>query len=129
MGQVTAPFFMATRKSAAEAELQKAEQEYAKLHPLAAQGNDVSPITRGELRIILEDLLSQIGKPVAPKPAPTQQPAPQLDTSGKDQFLAMGRDSMLQFAQLNNIDVSAVEQLPDDGLAEFIAANMNLKGA
>ena len=39
----------------------------------------------------------------------------------------MGRDSMLQFAQLNGIDTSGVDALPDDGLAEYIAANMNLK--
>lgn len=56
---------MATRKSAAGTEPQKAKQQYAKLHPLVSQGNDVAPITRGELRIILEDLLSQIGKPDA----------------------------------------------------------------
>jgi len=53
---------MTSRKSAAEADPQKAEQEYVKLHPLASQGNDVAPITRGELRIILEDLLGQLGK-------------------------------------------------------------------
>ena len=112
------------QSEAAEQELEKAEVEYHRLHPLATQGNDVSPVTRGELRIILEDLLGQLGKPVAPKPEPAK---PALDTSGKDQFIAMGRDSMLQFAQLNGIDTSGVDALPDDGLAEYIAANMNLK--
>jgi len=60
------PFFMATRKSAADAELQKAEKEYHQLHPLASQGNDVAPVTRGELRIILEDLLTKLasGTPI-----------------------------------------------------------------
>src|SRR6056300_335105 len=59
---------MATRKSAAaaDAELQKAEKEYHQLHPLASQGNDVAPVTRGELRIILEDLLTKLasGTPI-----------------------------------------------------------------
>ena len=112
------------QSAAAEQELEKAEVEYHRLHPLASQGNDVAPITRGELRIILEDLLGQLGKPVAPKPEPAK---PALDTSGKDQFIAMGRDSMLQFAQLNGIDTSGLDALPDDGLAEYIAAGMNLK--
>jgi hypothetical protein len=62
MGAGYCPFFMATRKSAAETKPQKAEQEYVKLHPLVSQGNDVAPITRGELRVILEDLLGQLGK-------------------------------------------------------------------
>ena len=121
---------MATRKSAADAELQSAEQKYAKLHPLASQGNDVSPITRGELRIILEDLLAQLGSPVAPIKTPIKppvKPEKSLDKSGSDQFLALGRDGMLQFAKANNIDISPVEKLPDEGLAEYLAINMNLK--
>jgi len=64
MARNTAP-----KADAAEQELQKAEAEYIKLHPLAATGNDVAPITRGELRIILEDLLAQMGKAPAPEPA------------------------------------------------------------
>ena len=48
--------------ASAEASLADAEAAYVKLHPLASQGNDVSPITRGELRLILEDLLMQMGK-------------------------------------------------------------------
>ena len=57
---------MASQKSAAEQEIQKAEAEYAKLHPLASQGYDVAPITRGELRLILEDLLVKVasGDPI-----------------------------------------------------------------
>jgi len=42
--------------------LQKAEAAFVKLHPLAAQGNDVAPITRGELRTILDDLIGQLGQ-------------------------------------------------------------------
>jgi hypothetical protein len=42
--------------------LQKAEAAFVKLHPLAAQGNDVAPITRGELRTILDDLIAQLGQ-------------------------------------------------------------------
>ena len=124
---------MATRKSsAAESELQKAESKYHRLHPLATQGNDVSPVTRGELRIILEDLLVKIGSgvPVATAPAPASAPAsapalPAIDTSGFEQFLSLGRDGMLQFAKANNIDTSGVLGLDDKALAEFIAANMN----
>lgn len=51
---------MAARKSSAgEAELQKVKKESPQLHPLVTQGNQVAPITRGELRIILEDLLTK----------------------------------------------------------------------
>ena len=58
---------MATKKSAAEVELEKAEAEAHKLHPLLTQGNDVAPITRGELKTILGDLLTMMatGKPIA----------------------------------------------------------------
>ena len=116
------------QSAAAEQELQKAEAKYHRLHPLATQGNDISPVTRGELRIILEDLLVKIGSgvPVATAPAPAPAPAaPTLDTSGADQFLSLGRDAMLQFAKDNNIDVSGVLGLDDKALSEFIAANMN----
>ena len=117
------------QSAAAEQELQKAETEYHRLHPLATQGNDVSPITRGELRIILEDLLVKIGSgvPVATAPAPAPAPAaPTVDTSDFEKFLSLGRDGMLQFAKDNNIDTSGVLGLDDKALAEFIAANMNL---
>ena len=119
----------------AEQELQKAEAEYHRLHPLATQGNDVSPVTRGELRIILEDLLVKIGSGVpvatapasAPAPAPAPAPAaPTIDTSGADQFISLGRDAMLQFAKDHNIDVSGALGLDDNALAEFIAASMNV---
>ena len=116
------------QSAAAEQELQKAEANYHRLHPLATQGNDVSPVTRGELRIILEDLLVKIGSgvPVATAPAPASAPAlPAIDTSGFEQFLSLGRDGMLQFAKANNIDTSGVLGLDDKALAEFIAANMN----
>ena len=112
-------------EAAAEQELQKAEVEYHHLHPLATQGNDVSPVTRGELRIILEDLLVKIGSgvPIATSPAPA---APTIDTSGADQLLSLGRDAMLQFAKDNNIDVSGVLGLDDTALAGFIAASKNV---
>ena len=82
------------QSAAAEQELQKAETQYAQLHGLLYQGYDVAPVTRGELRIILEDLLVKIGSgvPVATAPAPAPAPAaPTIDTSGKDQFIAMCR--------------------------------------
>ena len=113
----------------AEQELQKAEAEYHRLHPLATQGNDVSPVTRGELRIILEDLLVKIGSgvPIATAPVPARAPAvPTIDTSGAGQLLSLGRDAMLQFAKLNNIDVSGVLGLDDTALAGFIAASKNV---
>ena len=118
------------RKSAAEQELQKAEAEYIKLHPLASQGNDVSPVTRGELRIILEDLLGQLGKAApAPAPAPAAaSPAPKVDTDGADDLKPLGLDGIKAAAQMNGIDISA---LPDDVdlLADFVAAAMNAKNA
>ena len=102
------------------------------LHPLATQGNADSPVTRGELRIILEDLLVKIGSGVpvatatAPAPAPAPTPAAStIDTSGADQFLSLGRDAMLQFAKDHNIDVSGALGLDDNALAEFIAASVN----
>ena len=116
-------------EAAAEQELQQAEVEYHRLHPLATQGNDVSPVTRGELRIILEDLLVKIGSgvPVATTPVPARAPAvPTIDTSGAGQLLSLGRDAMLQYAKLNNIDVSGVLGLDDTALAGFIAASMNV---
>jgi len=128
---------MATRKpNAAEAELQKVEAEYVKLHPLASQGNDVSPVTRGELRLILEDLLAQMGK-AAPEPAQPEppkadagadlSPAPQINLAGVEMLQGLSRKDMLAFAKKNNIDVSGTQDLPDQGLAEYIAANMNFQ--
>ena len=120
---------MAAKKSAAEQELQKAESEYVKLHPLASQGNDVSPVTRGELRIILEDLLGQLGKAApAPAPAAAPAPAPKVNTDGADDLKALGLDGIKAAAQMNGIDISA---LPDDIdlLADFVAAALNAKGA
>ena len=116
-------------EAAAEQELQKAEVEYHRLHPLATQGNDVSPVNRGELRIILEDLLVKIGSgvPIATAPVPARAPAvPTIDTSGAGKLLSLGRDAMLQFAKLNNIDVSGVLGLDDTALAGFIAASKNV---
>ena len=148
------------QSEAAEQELQTAEAEYAKLHPLASQGNYVAPITRGELRIILEDLLTKLasGDPIklqkdekaigdvimagvaldkrvaalekavaALAPAPAAASPAQLSFQGKDQILALGRTGMEEFAKTNCIDIAGVGALPDDGLAEYIAANMNLK--
>ena len=132
---------MATRKpNAAESELQKVEAEYVKLHPLASQGNDVSPVTRGELRLILEDLLAQMGK-AAPAPAQPEPPkadpdagfdlsaptAPQLNLSGVGELKALSRKDMLEFAKVNGLDVSGLEGLPDEGLAEALAAMLNFK--
>ena len=61
----------------------------------------------------------------APKPAKADVPA--VDTSGSDQFLALGRSGMEDFAKANNIDISGFGNAADEVLAEFIAANMNLK--
>ena len=60
---------MADQNSAAEAELQKAEAEAHKLHPLLTQGNDVAPVTRGEMKTVLEDLLGKLasGGPIEVK--------------------------------------------------------------
>ena len=114
---------------AAEQELQKAEVEYHRLHPLATQGNDVSPVTSGELRIIIEDLLVKIGSgvPIATAPVPARAPAaPTIDTSGADQLLSLGRDAMLQFAKDHSIDASGALGLDDNALAGFISASMNV---
>ena len=60
---------MADQKSAAEAELQKAESAAHKLHPLLTQGNDGAPVTRGELKTVLGDLLGKLaaGGPIEVK--------------------------------------------------------------
>jgi len=121
---------MASKNSAAEQQLQKAEAEYVKLHPLASQGNDVAPVTRGELRIILEDLLAQLGK-AAPAPA-TKVPekpaaassAPKVNTDGADDLKALGLDGIKAAAKMNGIDISALpEEL--DLLADYVAAAIN----
>jgi DNA-directed RNA polymerase subunit F len=57
-----APFFMPLRKAAVDAEATKETKGSVELHDLVAKGNDVAPITRGELRVILEDLLTKLGK-------------------------------------------------------------------
>ena len=133
MARNTAP-----KADAAEQELQKAEAEYIKLHPLASQGNDVAPITRGELRIILEDLLAQMGKAPAPEPAAPVIPAgqgtpdmkPQVDLSGIEQFDGMTVDEMKEVAKMMDIDISAVEAMDDLQLwKEFVTAAINAKGA
>ena len=167
---------MPSSKNAQPASIQdvltKAEQRYKQSHPLALVGNDVSPVTRGELLSILEELVTtlagggevrlekdekaisgllegarkldqDLGLTVkgmtdlaarvaalegknAPEPAkPAKPPAP--DTSGKDQILALGRSAMEEFAKANKIDISGYGDATDDFLAEFLAANMNLK--
>ena len=64
----------------------------------------------------------------APKPAkPAKADAAAVDTSGSDKILALGRAAMEDFAKTNNIDISGFGNAADDVLAEFIAANMNLK--
>ena len=132
---------MATRKpNAAEAELQKVEAQYVKLHPLASTGNDVSPITRGELRIILEDLLGQMGV-AAPEPTQPEPPkvdpdagfdlsapdSPQLNLAGASELEGLSRKDMLAFAKTNGLDVSGLQDLPDEGLAKALAAMLNFK--
>jgi hypothetical protein len=133
MARNTAP-----KADAAEQELQKAEAEYVKLHPLAATGNDVAPITRGELRIILEDLLSQLGKAPAPEPAVPVIPAgqgtpdmkPQVDLSGIEQFDGKTVDEMKEIAKMMQIDASAIDFSDDLQLwKEFVTAAINAKGA
>jgi len=130
MARNTAP-----KTDAAEQELQKAETEYVKLHPLAATGNDVAPITRGELRIILEDLLGQLGKEVA---APVDQaPAvatpdmkPPVDLTGIEQFDGKTLDEMKEIAKMMQIDTSAIDAFDDVQLwKEFVTAAINAKGA
>jgi hypothetical protein len=124
----------ASKPNTAEQELQKAEAEYVKLHPLASQGNDVAPITRGELRIILEDLLAQMGKAPAPEPAAPVVPVgqgtpdmkPQVDLTGVEQFDNMSLDTLKDFAKKNNIDVSAIDGQTDLQMwREFLTASMN----
>lgn len=130
MGAGHCPFFMAASKSAAESELQKAEAAYVKLHPLASQGNDVAPVTRGELRIILEDLLAQMGKlapaPAAPAVAAPDAAAPaQVNTDGADELKKLSLKALKDLAAKHNIDISALPE-EKDLLADYIAANMNL---
>lgn len=164
---------MPSSKNAQPASIQdvltKAEQRYKQAHPLAPVGNDVSPVTRGELLSILEELVTTLaggGEVRLEKdektiggllegarkldsdlglvakgmtdlaarvaalegknaPEPAKPPAP--DTSGKDQILALGRSAMEQLAKDKKIDISGFGDAPDEVLAEFIAANMNLQ--
>ena len=55
------------QSDAAEQELQKVEAAAHELHPLLSQGNDVAPITRGELKMIVADLLAKLagGAPIS----------------------------------------------------------------
>ena len=57
----------AANTDAAEQELQKVEAAAHELHPLLSQGNDVAPITRGELKMIVADLLAKLagGAPIS----------------------------------------------------------------
>jgi len=56
----------AANTEAAEQEMQKVEAAAHELHPLLSQGNDVAPITRGELKMIVADLLTKLagGAPI-----------------------------------------------------------------
>ena len=55
------------QSDAAEQELQKVEAAAHELHPLLSQGNDVAPVTRGELKMIVADLLAKLagGAPIS----------------------------------------------------------------
>ena len=120
----------APKADAAEQELQKAEAEYVKLHPLAATGNDVAPITRGELRIILEDLLGQLGKAPAPDAVIAPEPKPAIDLTGIEQFDGKTLDEMKEIAKMMQIDTSAIDAFDDVQLwKEFVTAAINAKGA
>ena len=57
----------AANTDAAEQELQKVEAAAHELHPLLSQGNDVAPVTRGELKMIVADLLAKLagGAPIS----------------------------------------------------------------
>ena len=57
----------AANTDAAEQEMQKVEAAAHELHPLLSQGNDVAPITRGELKMIVADLLAKLagGAPIS----------------------------------------------------------------
>ena len=88
----------------------------------------------GEIEAALQQQLDQQhapttapGLPWAALTVPARAPAAHtIDTSGADQFLSLGRDAMIQFAKLHNIDLFGVLGLDDRGLAEFIAASVNL---
>ena len=56
----------AANTDAAEQEMQKVEAAAHELHPLLSQGNDVAPVTRGELKMIVADLLAKLagGAPI-----------------------------------------------------------------
>ena len=133
MARNTAP-----KADAAEQELQKAEAEYIKLHGSLYQGYDVSPITRGELKVILEDLLVQFGKAPAPEPAAPVVPAgqgtpdmkPQVDLTGIEQFDGKTVDEMKEIAKMMQIDTSAIDAVDHLQLwKEFVTAAINAKGA
>ena len=125
MARNTAP-----KPDAAEQELQKAEVEYVQLHGSLYQGYDVSPITRGELKVILEDLLVQFGKAPAPEGPVAPEPKPDIDLTGIEQFLGKTLDEMKEIAKMMQIDTSAIDAFDDVQLwKEFVTAAINAKGA
>ena len=72
----------AANTDAAEQEMQKVEAAAHELHPLLSQGNDVAPITRGELKMIVADLLTKLagGAPISlASSAPAVDPAAVTD--------------------------------------------------
>jgi len=72
----------AANTDAAEQEMQKVEAAAHELHPLLSQGNDVAPITRGELKMIVADLLAKLagGAPITiASSAPAVDPAAVTD--------------------------------------------------
>jgi len=72
----------AANTDAAEQEMQKVEAAAHELHPLLSQGNDVAPITRGELKMIVADLLTKLagGAPITiASSAPAVDPAAVTD--------------------------------------------------
>jgi hypothetical protein len=128
----------ASKTNTAEQELQKAEATYVQLHGSLYQGYDVSPITRGELKVILEDLLVQFGKAPAPEPAAPVVPAgqgtpdmkPQVDLTGIEQFDGKTVDEMKEIAKMMQIDASSIDFSDDLQLwKEFVTAAINAKGA
>ena len=76
----------AANTDAAEQEMQKVEAAAHELHPLLSQGNDVAPVTRGELKMIVADLLTKLagGAPIsiasAVDPAAVTDLAHQINT-------------------------------------------------
>lgn len=106
---------MATKKSAAETEIEKVEAAYIKLHPLASKGNDVSPITRGELRMILEDMLGQMAGGASAAPADLSDHLKRLDTLAGQMLQIEGKlmrekDAIIQ--RLEALETGALTSAP-----------------